>query len=310
MKPIALREVYGQALAKLGDNDNIVVLDADLSKATRTALFAEKYPERFFNIGIAEGDLIGTGAGLATCGKTVVVSTFAMFAAGRAYEQIRNSVAYPKLNVKIVATHGGVMIGEDGASHQCIEDISLMRTIPNMNVVVLSDQKMVYPALKQILELDEPVYVRMGRESSPSCYPDAFNFELGKGNVLYDGKDAVIFAIGDLVYEAVEARKALEKEGISLAVVDMHTIKPLDSNLIISYAERMECILTIEDHNVIGGLGSAICECLSTQNPRIVTRIGINDVFGESGDRLKLQNKYNLTSDYIVKKVKERLDIR
>ena len=310
MKPIALREVYGQALAKLGDNDNIVVLDADLSKATRTALFAEKYPERFLNIGIAEGDLIGTGAGLATCGKTVVVSTFAMFAAGRAYEQIRNSVAYPKLNVKIVATHGGVMIGEDGASHQCIEDISLMRTIPNMNVVVLSDQKMVYPALKQILELDEPVYVRMGRESSPSCYPDDFDFEIGKGNVLCDGKDAVIFAIGDLVYEAVEARKALEKEGISLAVVDMHTIKPLDSNLIISYAERMECILTIEDHNIIGGLGSAICECLSTHNPKIVTRIGINDVFGESGDRVKLQNKYNLTSDYIVEKVKERLDIR
>ena len=297
---LSTREAYGKALATLGDKYDFFVLDADLAKATQTAVFKAKYPQRFFDMGISEGDMMSTAAGMATCGKTVFASTFAMFAAGRAYEQIRNSIAYPHLHVIIGATHGGVMIGEDGASHQCIEDISLMRTIPNMTVLVPCDEKSVFAAVEAAIQQDGPVYLRMGRTSSPPVYTQSVDFTIGKGNVLADGKDVAVFAVGDMVYEALEARKQLAQHGVDAAVIDMHTVKPLDKALVSHYAEKCGVLITAEDHNIIGGLGSAVAEVLSESTPAKLIRVGVKDCFGHSGKREDLQKYFGLNAQGIV----------
>lgn len=298
---LSTREAYGEALALLGEEREFVVMDADLSKATQTARFAKKYPERFFNMGISEGDMMTTAAGFAATGECVFASTFAMFAAGRSYEQIRNSIAYPRLNVKIGATHGGVLIGEDGASHQCIEDISLMRTIPGMTVLVPCDQYTVFQAVKAAMEMDGPVYLRFGRASSPNVYTqENAKLEIGRGNVLKDGKDITIIAIGDLVYEAVEAAKDLESRGISAAVIDMASVKPIDRELVCTYAEKTGRIITAEDHNIIGGLGSAVAEILAETNQAKLYRVGMKDTFGCSGKRGDLQKKFGLNAAGIL----------
>ncbi len=301
MGSLSTREAYGQALAALGETNEFLVLDADLSKATQTIAFANKYPERFFNIGIAEGDMMTTAAGMATTGKTVFASTFAMFAAGRAYEQIRNSIAYTGLNVKIGATHGGILIGEDGASHQCIEDISLMRTIPNMTVIVPCDELTVHKAVKAAIEFDGPVYLRFGRASSEAVYTEeTARFEIGKGNVLRDGDDVTIIAIGDLVAEAMKAAKVLEEKGVSAAVIDMASVKPIDKELVLKYAEKTGKIITAEDHNVIGGLGSAVAEILAEESSAKLRRVGAQDEFGGSGTREELAEAYKLTAAGIL----------
>ncbi|MFI3208410.1 MAG: transketolase family protein [Eubacteriales bacterium] len=301
MGNLSTREAYGQALAALGETNEFLVLDADLSKATQTVAFANKYPERFFNIGIAEGDMMTTAAGMATTGKTVFASTFAMFAAGRAYEQIRNSIAYTGLNVKIGATHGGILIGEDGASHQCIEDISLMRTIPNMTVIVPCDECSVYEAVKASIEYDGPVYLRFGRMSNAPVYTkETAKFEIGKGNVLKDGSDLTIIAIGDLVSEALVAAEELEKRGVSVAVIDMACVKPIDKELVLKYAEKTGKIITAEDHNVIGGLGSAVAEILAEESSAKLRRVGAQDVFGGSGTREMLAEAYKLNAAGIL----------
>ncbi len=294
------REAYGEALAKLGETNDFLVLDADLSKATMTVKFKNKFPQRFFDIGIAEGDMMTTAAGIATTGKTVFASTFAMFASGRAYEQIRNSIAYPNLHVIIGATHGGVMIGEDGASHQCIEDISLMRTMPNMAVIVPCDAKSVFEAVRASMTYPGPVYLRFGRGSCPTVYADEVPFEIGRGNVLCDGSDVTIIAVGDMVYEALQAQKILEAKGISAAVIDMHTVKPLDRNLILQYAEKTGKIVTAEDHSIIGGLGSAVAEVLAETGTGKLRRIGIQNTFGRSGKRTDVQKYFGLTAENIA----------
>ncbi|MFI3208796.1 MAG: transketolase family protein [Eubacteriales bacterium] len=297
MGSLSTREAYGQALATLGETNEFMVLDADLSKATQTVAFAKKFPERFFNIGIAEGDMMTTAAGMATTGKTVFASTFAMFAAGRAYEQIRNSIAYTGLNVKIGATHGGILIGEDGASHQCIEDISLMRTIPNMTVIVPCDESSVYEAVKASIEYDGPVYLRFGRMSSEPVYTkETAKFEIGKGNVLKDGTDVTIIAIGDLVAEALKAAQELEEQGVSAAVIDMASVKPIDKALVLEYAEKTGKIITAEDHNIIGGLGSAVAEILAEESDAKLRRVGARDEFGGSGPRAVLMEAYKLNT--------------
>lgn len=303
MSYLHTREAYGEALATLGERYEFLVLDADLSKATQTVRFAKKYPERFFNMGISEGDMMSTAAGIASTGKTVFASTFAMFAAGRAYEQIRNSIAYTNLNVKIGATHGGVLIGEDGASHQCIEDISLMRTIPNMTVIVPCDQYSVQKAVEAAILHEGPVYLRFGRASAPPVYTaENARFEIGRGNVLRDGSDVTIIAIGDLVAEAVLAAEMLEKRGVSAAVIDMACVKPIDSALVLKYAERTGKIITAEDHSVIAGLGGAVAELLAETNLALLRRVGIEDVFGASGAREALAEHFKLNAEHIVQK--------
>lgn len=298
---LSTRESYGQTLATLGKDAEFLVLDADLSKATQTAKFAREFPERFFNMGISEGDMMTTAAGLASTGECVFASTFAMFAAGRAYEQIRNSIAYPNLNVKIGATHGGILIGEDGASHQCIEDISLMRTIPGMTVLVPCDEYSVFLAVKAALEITGPVYLRFGRESAPPVYTrETAKFEIGKGNVLLDGADLTIVAIGDMVSEAVAAAKTLEKRGISAAVIDMASVKPIDRELICRYASKTKRIVTAEDHSIIGGLGSAVAEILAETGSAKLSRVGVKDEFGCSGKRGELQEKFALNEAGII----------
>ncbi len=298
---LSTREAYGMALASLGDTEEFVVLDADLAKATQTIKFAQKFPHRFFDMGISEGDMIGTAAGIASTGEPVFASTFAMFAAGRAYEQIRNTVAYPRLNVKIAATHGGVLIGEDGASHQCIEDISLMRTIPGMTVLVPCDEHSVYLAVEAALKTDGPVYLRFGRTSSDPVYTKATaKFEIGRGNVICDGQDITIMAIGDLVWEALQAARALEEKNISAAVIDMASIKPIDRELICRYASKTGKIITAEDHNVIGGLGSAVAEILAETGNARLRRVGLQDEFGCSGKRAALQEKFKLNVEGIL----------
>ena len=300
----ATRESYGAALVKYGENPNIVVLDADLSKSTKTEMFKKAYPERFINMGIAESNMMCVAAGLAASGKIAFASTFAMFAAGRAFEQVRNSIGYTKLNVKIGATHAGISVGEDGASHQCLEDIALMRSIPNMVVINPADDIEAMQAVKAAIDYNGPVYMRFGRLAVEDVNSEDYKFELGKGVQLKDGKDATIIATGLMVGMALEAAKMLEEEGISARVINIHTIKPLDEDLIVAAAKETGKVVTVEEHSVIGGLGSAVCDVLSEKAPTKVLKIGVNDVFGESGPALELLKKYGLDTDGIYEKVK------
>ena len=307
MANLATREAYGKALAKLGsENKNIVVLDADLSKSTKTADFLKEHPERFFNIGIAEGDLVVTAAGLSTCGKIPFASTFAMFAAGRAFEQIRNSICYPKLNVKIAATHAGLTVGEDGASHQAIEDISIMRSIPNMTVICPADDVETEAAVRAAAEYNGPVYIRLGRSAVPTINDEnGYKYEIGRAVKLKEGKDVTIVATGIMVSKALDAANLLKEEGIDAEVINIHTIKPIDSQSLIESAKKTGAVITCEEHNIIGGLGSAVCEVLSENVAVPVKRIGVNDTFGESGKPAQLLEKYGLTAENIVNSAKE-----
>ena len=302
----ATRQSYGEALAELGKvNTNIVVLDADLSTATKTNIFAKEFPERFFDMGIAEQNLVSTAAGMSTCGKIPYVSTFAVFAAGRAYDQIRNSVCYPKLNVKICATHAGVTVGEDGATHQMIEDISLMRTLPNMTVLSTSDDTQTKWAVQEISKINWPVYLRLSRLATPVIYDKNQKFELGKAIQIGDGIDATIFATGVTVSEAIKAQKILKDKGINVRIVDVHTIKPIDREMIIKSAKETKKLISIEDHNIIGGLGSAISEVLSDECPAKLVRLGINDTFGKSGKATELMKYFGITAEDIVRQMGE-----
>ena len=306
VRKVATREGYGKALVKLGEeHDDVVVLDADLAAATKTGMFKKEFPDRFIDCGIAEGNMMGVAAGLAAAGKVPFASSFAMFAAGRAFEQVRNSIGYPHLNVKIGATHAGISVGEDGATHQCNEDIALMRTIPGMVVINPSDDVEARAAVKAAYEHVGPVYMRFGRLAVPviNDQPD-YHFELGKGIVLREGKDAVIFATGLEVNEALQAAKLLEEDGIQVKVVNIHTIKPIDEELIISSAKECGKVITVEEHSVIGGLGSAVCDVLAENYPVPVKKIGVNDTFGESGPALELIKKFELDGESIYCKVK------
>jgi transketolase len=303
---IATRESFGKALVELGkENKDVVVLTADLAGATKTSLFEKEFPDRFINVGIAEQNLIGISAGLATTGKIPFASTFAMFAAGRAYDQIRNSVAYPKLNVKICGTHAGVTVGEDGATHQMLEDLSLMRSIPNMTVLCPSDDTQTKWAIKEMAKFDGPVYIRLARVATPVIYDENQKFEIGKMVQIGDGTDATIFATGVEVAETLKAKEELEKENINIRVVDVHTIKPIDREMIVKCAKETKKIITIEDHSIIGGLGTAICEVLSEEYPTKVIRMGMNDKFGKSGKAEQLLKYFKLDSQAIIEKVKE-----
>lgn len=300
----ATRQSYGEALAELGrKNKNVVVLDADLSGATKTNIFAKEFPERFLDIGIAEQDMIGTAAGLATCGKIPYASTFAVFAAGRSYDQIRNSVCYPKLNVKICATHSGITVGEDGATHQMIEDISLMRTLPNMTVISTSDDTQTKWAVEEISKINGPVYLRLGRLATPVIYDETQKFEIGKAVQIGEGTDATVFATGVTVSESLKAKEELEKQGINIRVVDIHTIKPIDKNMIIKCAKETKKLISIEDHSIIGGLGSAISEVLTDEYPTKLTRLGIKDTFGKSGKAEDLMEYFGITKIQLVEEV-------
>ena len=297
----ATRQSYGEALLELGkENKNVVVFDADLSTATKTELFAKEFPDRFFDMGIAEQNMISTAAGMATCGKIAYASTFAVFAAGRAYDQIRNSVCYPKLNVKICATHAGVTVGEDGATHQMLEDISMMRTLPNMTVISTSDDIETKWAVKEISKINGPVYLRLSRLATPVIYDENQKFEIGKAIQIGDGTDATIFATGVTVSEALKAQEQLKQKGIEVRVVDVHTIKPIDRDMIIKCAKETKKLISIEDHNVIGGLGSAISEVLTDECPTKLTRLGINDTFGKSGNAVELMSYFGITAEKIM----------
>ena len=306
MSNISTREAYGKALAKLGELKNeVVVLDADLSKSTKTADFAKLFPNRFFNMGIAEQNLIGTACGLAASGKIPFASTFAVFATGRGFEIIRNSVCYPNLNVKICATHAGISVGEDGGSHQSIEDISIMRSIPNMTVLVPADDVETEKMIFEIAKFNGPAYVRLGRSSVPTIFNEDYDFEIGKGVILREGTQATIIACGMMVSEAIKAGNILKSEGIDVRVINMSTIKPIDKDLIIESAKLTKAIVTVEEHSVIGGLGSAVSEVVSENYPVFVKKIGVNDVFGQSGTPKELMEGYGLTAEHIVEKVKE-----
>ncbi|WP_294349152.1 transketolase family protein [uncultured Clostridium sp.] len=305
----ATREAYGKSLAELANiNKSIVVLDADLSKSTKTAEFQKVAPERFFNMGIAEANMMGVAAGMSTCGKIPFVSTFAIFAAGRAFEQIRNSICYPKLNVKICATHAGLTVGEDGATHQAIEDISLMRSIPNMVVINPADDVETEAAIKAIAEYNGPCYVRLGRMPVTTINDgENYKFELGKGIQVVDGSDATIIATGIMVEAAKNASDILAKEGISVRVINIHTIKPIDRDIIVKAAKETGVIVTAEEHSIIGGLGSAVSEVVCEEYPVKVVRIGVKDVFGESGKPNELLKAYGLTTDDLVNAVKNAI---
>lgn len=306
VKKIATRESYGNALVELGqENPNVVVLDADLAAATKTGMFKKAFPERHIDCGIAECNMIGIAAGLAAAGMTPFASSFAMFAAGRAFEQVRNSVGYPHLNVKIGATHGGISVGEDGATHQCCEDIALMRTIPGMTVIVPSDDIEAKAAVKAAAAMEGPVYMRFGRLAVPVINDEDYKFEIGKGNVLKEGTDVAIIANGLCVAESLEAAKKLEAEGINAQVINMATVKPLDTELVLKAAKETGKVVTVEEHSVIGGLGSAVCDVLSEQLPTPVLKIGVNDVFGHSGPAVELIKEFGLDGDSIAAKVKE-----
>jgi transketolase len=308
LKKQATREAYGKTLVELGkQHQDIVVLDADLSKSTKTAEFAGAFPERFINAGIAEQNLMGMSAGLAAAGKKVFASTFAVFAAGRAFEQIRNSIAYAGLNVKICATHAGITVGEDGGSHQSVEDIALMRSIPGMTVVVPADGPSTSQLLRQLYQSSGPAYFRLGRMPVSQVYPDDVELQIGRGVELKTGADATIIACGIMVDKALQAAEVLSGEGILVSVVDMHTIKPLDQELVIKKARETGVILTAEEHSVIGGLGSAVCEAVSEHCPVPVLRIGIDDQFGQSGSPDELLQHYGLTIDKIAQKVRNLL---
>lgn len=302
----ATRQSYGEALLELGkENKNIVVFDADLSTATKTNIFAKEFPERFYDMGIAEQNMISTAAGMSTCGKIPYASTFAVFAAGRAYDQIRNSVCYPKLNVKICATHAGVTVGEDGATHQMIEDISLMRTLPNMTVLSTSDDVQTKWAVKEISKINGPVYLRLSRLATPIIYGENQKFEIGKAVQIGEGTDATIFATGVTVSEAIRAQEILENKGIKVRVVDIHTVKPIDKDMVIKCAKETKKLISVEDHNVIGGLGSAISEVLTEEYPVKLVRMGINDTFGKSGKAIELMQYFGITAENIVEKVEK-----
>ncbi|MBP3885155.1 MAG: transketolase family protein [Olsenella sp.] len=305
VKKVATRDSYGNALVELGaEHDDFVVLDADLAAATKTGLFKSSYPDRFFDVGIAECNLMGVAAGIATTGRTAFASTFAMFAAGRAFEQVRNSIGYPHLNVKIGATHAGISVGEDGATHQCCEDIALMRTIPGMTVVNPSDDVEARAAVKAAYETDGPFYMRFGRLAVPviNDNPD-YKFELGKGVLMREGKDVTIVATGLMVSAALEAAESLAAKGVDAEVINIHTIKPLDEEIILASAEKTGKVVTAEEHSVIGGLGSAVCDVLAEKRPTPVRKVGVNDTFGESGPALDLLAKYGLDAAGIEKAV-------
>ena len=305
-KKIATRQSYGEALAELGEkNQNIVVLDADLSESTKTCIFAKKFPNRFYEMGISEQDMLGTAAGLASSGLIAYASSFAVFATGRAYDQIRNSICYPKLNVKICASHAGVTVGEDGATHQMIEDINLMRGLPNMLVMSTSDDTQTRWAVEEISKIDGPVYLRVGRYATPVIYDENQKFEFGKGIQIGEGTDATVIATGLCVSEALKAKEELEKEGINIRVVDIHTIKPIDKELIVKCAKETKRIITIEEHNIIGGLGTAVCEVLSEEYPIKVTRLGINDRFGISAPAKELVPYFKLDANSIIEEIKK-----
>ena len=312
VKKIATRDSYGSMLVELGEKyDNLVVLDADLAAATKTDKFKKAFPERHIDCGIAEANMIGIAAGMSTTGMVPFASTFAMFAAGRAYEIVRNSIGYPHLNVKIGATHAGISVGEDGATHQCNEDIALMRTIPGMTIINPSDDVEAKAAVKAALDFEGPVYMRFGRLAVPVINDaETYKFELGKGVVLKDGSDVTIVATGLLVNEAVEAAKVLEAEGISARVVNIHTIKPLDKELICKCAKETGVIVTAEEHSVIGGLGSAVAEAVTECCPVPVVKIGVNDEFGHSGPAVDLLKEFGLCADNIVAKVKEAVKLK
>lgn len=302
----ATRQSYGEALLELGkENENIVVFDADLSTATKTSLFAKEFPDRFFDMGIAEQNMISTAAGMATCGKIPYASTFAVFAAGRAYDQIRNSVCYPKLNVKICATHAGITVGEDGATHQMIEDISLMRTLPNMTVISTSDDLQTKWAVKEISKINGPVYLRLSRLATPIIYDENQKFEIGKAVQIGDGTDATIFATGVTVSEAIKAQGILKEKGINVRVIDVHTIKPIDKEMIVKCAKETKKLISIEDHNIIGGLGSAISEVLTDECPTKLIRLGIKDTFGKSGKATELMKYFGITAEDLARQMEQ-----
>lgn len=306
-KKIATRDSYGSALVELGkEHDNIVVLDADLANATKTVMFRKAFPERHIDCGIAEGNMMGVAAGLAAAGMVPFASSFAMFAAGRAFEQIRNSIGYPKLNVKIGATHAGISVGEDGASHQCNEDIALMRSIPGMVIINPADDTEARAAVRAAYEYAGPVYLRFGRLAVPVFNdPDNYTFEIGKGKVLREGSDVTIIATGLEVYQSLQAAEMLAADGIDAMVVNIHTIKPIDRELVAAAAKKTGKVVTVEEHSVIGGLGSAVCEVLAEEYPVKVKRIGVQDVFGESGPAVELLKKYRLDGQGIYEQVKE-----
>ena len=306
VKRIATRESYGNALAELGkEHDDFVVLDADLSGATKTGIFKKAFPERHINCGIAEGNMMSVAACIATTGKVAFASSFAMFAAGRAFEQVRNSIGYPHLNVKIGATHAGISVGEDGATHQCNEDIALMRAIPGMVVINPADDVEAKAAVKAAYEYEGPVYLRFGRLAVPVINDNEdYKFEIGKGIVLREGKDVTLIATGLEVAETIEAAEMLAADGIDAKVINIHTIKPLDEELVVAAAKETGKVVTIEEHSVIGGLGSAVCDVLAEKAPTKVMKIGVNDVFGESGPALALIKKYGLDAESIYNKVK------
>ncbi len=308
---IATREAYGAALAEFGAKyENLVVLDADLAAATKTGMFKKAFPDRFFDCGIAEGNMMVVAAGLSTTGFIPFASTFAMFAAGRAFEQVRNSIGYPHLNVKIGATHGGISVGEDGATHQCLEDFGTMRTIPGMVVMQPADAVEARLMVEAAIKYDGPCYMRFGRYAVPTLFGDDYKFELGKGVVMADGKDVTLVATGLMVEQALAARELLASEGISARVVNIHTIKPLDSELILKCAAETGAIVTAEEHNIIGGLGSAVCECVAGAKPVPVMRVGVEDQFGKSGKVPPLLEFYGLTAANIAAKAKEAIKLK
>lgn len=311
MGKVATREAYGQALAEFGEKYDIVVLDADLSKSTKTDTFKKKFPDRFFNTGIAEANMMSTAAGLASCGKIVFASSFAMFAAGRAFEQVRNGICYPNLNVKIGATHAGISVGEDGATHQCLEDIGLMRTIPNMVIINPADRAESILAVEAAIKHDGPVYLRFGRLAVPEIFDsETYRFEIGKGVEIAQGTDASVIAAGLMVPEALEAAQMLKAEGISVRVINMATIKPIDRDIIIKAAKETDAIVTAEEHNIIGGLGSAVAEVLCENCPVPMKRVGTQDRFGQSGKPAELLKLYGLTAENIAKNVKDVLKMK
>ena len=300
----ATRQSYGEALLELGkENKDVVVLDADLSTATKTNMFAKEFKDRFFDMGIAEANMIGTAAGFATCGKIPYASTFAVFAAGRAYDQIRNSVCYPNLNVKICATHSGITVGEDGATHQMLEDISMMRTLPNMTVITTSDDIQTKWAVKEISKIKGPVYLRLARMKTAQIYDKNDRFEIGKAIQIGEGTDATVFATGITVEQALIAKEKLKEKGIDIRVIDIHTIKPIDKEMIIKCAKETKKLISIEDHSIIGGLGTAISEVLTEYYPTKLERLGINDTFGKSGKSEELMKYFHITAEDIIEKI-------
>ena len=307
---IATREAYGNALAEFGEKYDFVVLDADLAAATKTGVFKKKFPERHFDCGIAEGNMMLVAAGLASTGVIPFVSTFAMFAAGRAFEQVRNGIGYPHLNVKIGATHAGISVGEDGATHQCCEDIATMRSIPGMTIINPADAVEARACVEAAIKFNGPVYMRFGRLAIPTLFSDDYKFEIGKGVMMSEGKDATIVATGLMVGAALEAKELLKNDGIDAEVINIHTIKPIDAEIITKSAQKTGCVVTAEEHNIIGGLGSAVCEVLAESFPVPVLRVGVQDIFGRSGKVPPLLEMYGLTPDAIADKVKKSVALK